>query len=69
MADAAKYLRPNPNLPDGKPKLLSQMFGDFTHDLQLLDTLIRIEGVDQWELMYQKLLEAKDCAVRAVLDL
>jgi hypothetical protein len=66
---AEKYLRPNPNLPKGLPADIAKMFGEFAQMLTFLDDRVKIGGIEQWELMYQKLLEAKDCAVRAVLDL
>jgi hypothetical protein len=65
---AGKWLKANPKLPEGDPKNIAIAFETFSTMLtQLFDDKITIEGIDQWELMYQKLLEAKDCAVRAVL--
>jgi hypothetical protein len=69
MNGPARYLKPNPNLPKGAPSAVADLFARLAKDLTAMDNEVKISGVDQWELMYQKLLEAKDCGVRAVLDL
>lgn len=64
ILEVAKYLDPNPNL-QGVQHMIAQMFGQFTEEL--LDTVEK--DSPELTVALRKLLEAKDAAVRASLDL
>lgn len=59
-----KWLEPNPNLPEG---VASKVVSDFA---VMADSLLEIIRQDSPEVTagLRKLLEAKDCFVRAALD-
>lgn len=57
-----RYLEPNPNLPENLKKISS----DVAH--MAADMLDKIPRNAERTMGFRKLLEAKDCFVRAALD-
>lgn len=57
-----RYLEPNPNLPENLKKISS----DVAH--MAADMLDKIPRSAERTMGFRKLLEAKDCFVRAALD-
>lgn len=63
VVNLMRWLTPNPNLPDGLPADISREFQRFANTMSsaLPDSQELSAGL-------RKLLEAKDCLVRAAID-
>lgn len=64
MTSVTKYLEPNPNLPDQQREIAEVI-------KECADDMLALIPDDSMELTtgFRKLLEAKDCFIRASLDI
>lgn len=62
IVNLVRWLTPNPNLPAGQPRYIAREFGE------MAAWLIRdLPDSEELTVGLRKLLEAKDCFVRAAL--